>query len=135
MRTAHARRLPSVWHQALVLVLALGMGLQGVPVESLLHAADSSCVCAEQNYCPRNPDGDCACPHHGHDRGHGGSASESENTTTSASTPVDSDRLVLRSCDTTGPDASPDDDLSGIAEFFAGQETDGGGYDRTDPPV
>ena len=105
MRTAHARRLPSVWHQALVLVLALGMGLQGVPVESLLHAADSSCVCAEQNYCPRNPDGDCACPHHGHDRGHGGSASESENTTTSASTPVDSDRLVLRSCDTTGPDA------------------------------
>jgi hypothetical protein len=37
--------------------------------------------------------------------------------------------------DTTGPDASPDDKLSGIAEFFAGQETNGFGYDRTDPPI
>lgn len=37
--------------------------------------------------------------------------------------------------DTTGPDAPLDDDLSGIAEFVARPETDGYGYDRTDPPI
>ena len=113
MTTASVRHSTAVWRQALVLVLALGVGLQGVPVESLLHAVDSSCVCAEQNYCPRNPDGDCACPHHGHE-GHGsathesaGHASSSQNPADASSkTPVpDGDRLVLRSCDTTGPEA------------------------------
>ena len=48
---------------------------------------------------------------------------------------VGEEYYMVITVDTTGPDASPDDDLSGIAEFFAGQETDGGGYDRTDPPV
>jgi hypothetical protein len=102
-----------VWRQALVLVLALGVGVQGVPVESLLHAVDSSCVCAEQNYCPRNPDGDCACPHHGHE-GHGSAIQESAGHVPSPSDPADAssktpapdgDRLVLRSCDMTGPEA------------------------------
>ena len=104
MRTVYARRFSSVWHQALALVLALGMGLQGVPVESLLHAVDSSCVCAEQNYCPRNPDGDCACPHHGHEHGQEESTTAAESATPS-NTPADGDRVVLRSCDTTGPEA------------------------------
>jgi hypothetical protein len=48
---------------------------------------------------------------------------------------VGEEYYMVITVDTTGPDASPDDDLSGTAEFFAGQETDGGGYDRTDPPV
>jgi hypothetical protein len=101
MATASVRHSTAVWHQALVLVLALGVGLQGVPVESLLHAVDSSCVCAEQNYCPRNPDGDCACPHHSHEHGHDEDAASSEST----AAPTEGDRLVLRSCDTAGPDA------------------------------
>ena len=48
---------------------------------------------------------------------------------------VGEEYYMVITVDTTGPDASPDDDLPGTAEFFAGQETDGGGYDRTDPPV
>lgn len=48
---------------------------------------------------------------------------------------VGEEYYMVITVDTTGPGASPDDNLSGIAEFFAGQETDGGGYDRTDPPV
>jgi hypothetical protein len=42
---------------------------------------------------------------------------------------------MIVTVDTTGPDASRDDDLSGIAEFVVRPETDGGGYDRTDPPL
>jgi hypothetical protein len=48
---------------------------------------------------------------------------------------VGEEYYMVITVDTTGPDASPDDDLSGIAEFFAGQETNGFGYDRTDPPI
>ncbi|ERG96735.1 hypothetical protein [Haloquadratum walsbyi] len=48
---------------------------------------------------------------------------------------VGEEYYMVITVDTTGPDASPEDDLSGIAEFFAGQETSGFGYDRTDPPI
>ncbi len=108
MATTSVRHSTAVWHQVLVLVLALGVGLQGLPVESLLHAVGSSCVCAEQGYCPRNPDGDCACSHHGHDGQDpaGPASSPSGETEGNEQTAAgDSDRLVLRSCDTTGPDA------------------------------
>ncbi|MFO8099150.1 MAG: hypothetical protein R6T83_05935 [Salinibacter sp.] len=114
MRTVHARRLSSVWRQALVLVLALGVGLQGVPVQSLVQAvAPSTCVCAEKGYCPRNPDGDCACSQHGHGHhgseshasaGHASSSHVSTDASSKSSAP-DGSQLVLRSCDTTGPDA------------------------------
>lgn len=48
---------------------------------------------------------------------------------------VGEEYYMVITVDTTGPNASPDDDLSGIAEFFAAQETNGFGYDRTDPPI
>jgi hypothetical protein len=48
---------------------------------------------------------------------------------------VGEEYYMVITVDTTGPDASLDDDLSGIAEFFAGQRTDGFGYDREDPPI
>ncbi|QSG16012.1 DUF1102 family [Halapricum desulfuricans] len=48
---------------------------------------------------------------------------------------VGEEYYMVITVDTTGPNASPDDDLSGIAEFVARQETNGGGYDRTNPPI
>jgi len=48
---------------------------------------------------------------------------------------VGEEYYMIITIDTTGPSASPDDDLSGIAEFFAAQETNGYGYDRGDPPI
>jgi len=42
---------------------------------------------------------------------------------------------VVIEVDTTGPAASVDDDLSGVAEVVARPETDGSGWDRTDPPI
>ena len=114
MATTSVRHSTAVWHQVLVLVLALGVGLQGVPIQSLVQAvAPSTCVCAEQGYCPRNPDGDCACSQHGHGHhgseshasaGHGSSSHSSTNALSKSSAP-DGSQLVLRSCDTAGPDA------------------------------
>jgi hypothetical protein len=48
---------------------------------------------------------------------------------------VGEEYYMVITIDTTGPKASTDDDLSGIAEFVAKPETDGFGYDRTDPPI
>ena len=48
---------------------------------------------------------------------------------------VGEEYYMVITVDTTGPDASPDDDLSGVAEFFAGQETDRSGYEPEDPPI
>lgn len=42
---------------------------------------------------------------------------------------------VTLTIDTTGPKASMDDKLSGTAQLVAAEETDGGGYDRQDPPI
>jgi hypothetical protein len=48
---------------------------------------------------------------------------------------VGEEYYMVITVDTTGPDASKEDDLSGIAEFVARPETDGGGYDRRNPPI
>jgi hypothetical protein len=48
---------------------------------------------------------------------------------------VGEEYYMVITIDTTGPNASRDDNLSGIAEFAARQETDGFGYDRTNPPI
>ena len=48
---------------------------------------------------------------------------------------VGEEYYMVITVDTTGPNASPDDDLSGIAEVVAKPETNGYGYSRTDPPI
>ncbi|WP_136690115.1 hypothetical protein [Halorhabdus amylolytica] len=48
---------------------------------------------------------------------------------------VGEEYYMVITVDTSGPNASLDDDLSGIGELVARQETNGGGYDRTNPPI
>jgi hypothetical protein len=48
---------------------------------------------------------------------------------------VGEEYYVVIEVDTTGPAASLDDDLSGVAEVVVSPETSGGGYDRRDPPL
>ena len=48
---------------------------------------------------------------------------------------VGEEYYVVIEVNTTGPAASPDDALSGVAEVVASPETGGGGYDRRDPPL
>lgn len=48
---------------------------------------------------------------------------------------VGEEYYVTLTVDTTGAKASMDDKLSGTAQFVAAKETDGGGYDRENPPI
>lgn len=48
---------------------------------------------------------------------------------------VGEEYYMVVTIDTTGSKASTDDALSGVAEFVVSEETDGGGYDRRNPPL
>lgn len=51
----------------LAIILAVGVGLQGTPMQSLVHhinGPDTHQECAHANgFCPMNPDGPCECNH------------------------------------------------------------------------
>lgn len=65
--TSRIRRF-SRWGQLLALLLAGGVLMQGLPVQTILShtqqaAAHSECECHQRGVCPRNPDGSCTCSH------------------------------------------------------------------------
>jgi len=106
VRQAFPTYLITAWRQVLVLVLAAVVGLQGGPLASLVsNMAPAPCVCEQQDYCPRNPGGG-ACDHHGHagstadDQPHAAAAG----ATGADASPTTGPQLLLRSCDTGGPD-------------------------------
>lgn len=55
------------WVQALSLVLALAIGVQGVPLQALVQSVQSPSPHHEcshaRDYCPMNPNGPCQCNH------------------------------------------------------------------------
>lgn len=67
MRFAPATLGADAWSQLLVLVLAGGVLLQGLPLGTVVHhvwQAGETHQCAHHGgVCPRNPDGSCTCDH------------------------------------------------------------------------
>jgi len=98
MRVSPASHRVSTWYRIGVLAVALVVGLQGAPVQKLAeYMSPEPCVCEEQGFCPRNPDGACACDHHGHDDRAPSSRTEAESGNAF-------DGPVLQSCETTSAD-------------------------------
>lgn len=67
--------------QGLALVLIALMGLQGMPIQSLIQHVSSEHICEERGFCPRSG-GECQCNHHGP-------------TTTSKSSDADASQLIF----------------------------------------
>lgn len=96
MPTTRPLRSASLWSQVLAVLLVGVMGMQGVPLSLLQHAAPTPCVCMERGYCPRNPDGPCTCEHGPDESETAGTHHHSENT---------HEGPVLQPCAPSGSDA------------------------------
>ena len=94
MRTLSGPHSASMWSKVLSLVLVGVVLLQGAPLHLLTEVAPTPCVCAERGYCPLNPNADCECEHHSHHA-----------PAETSSAPSTDGQLVMRSCDTGGPNA------------------------------
>lgn len=52
--------------RGLALLLVALMGLQGMPIQSLIQHVPTEHICEERGFCPRSG-GECQCIHHGSD--------------------------------------------------------------------